>query len=108
MAAKTKAPEESEPSRAAGGCVLLVLAVVVVAGVFAASPAAGVLGLWIVGTVTLYRSVRRAANPAPPPLPTPPLGDVSAGGKERLARVEYDPSGGRCTLHVTRDEVNET
>lgn len=68
MGAKKRAVEEpEEPSRAAGGCVLLVLAAVAVTAVFAASYVAGVLTVWAVGVLLLWRSVRRTANPAPPP-----------------------------------------
>ncbi|WP_405677295.1 hypothetical protein OG292_22460 [Streptomyces sp. NBC_01511] len=110
MAPKRKDVEEPEPSRAAGGCVLLVLIAGAVAGVFAASTAAGVLGLWFVGTVALWRTVRRRVSdmPAtPPPLPPEGADNVPAGGNERIERVEYDPSGVRCTIHVVRAEVNE-
>lgn len=59
--------ETEEPSRAAGACVLVVLAGVVVAVAFAVDEAVGVLLVVISGTFALWRSVRRTANPAPPP-----------------------------------------
>ena len=59
-------PEE-EPSRAAGACVLVVLAGVLVAIAFAIDEAVGVLFVVTAGVVALWRSVRRTANPAPPP-----------------------------------------
>ena len=67
--------DEPEPpvegSPAAGILTLAVLGAGAAAGVYAASPEAGVLGLWAVGTGSLWwscrRSVPRAANPAPPP-----------------------------------------
>lgn len=66
-------PEEpSEPSRTAGGCVLLGAALGAEAVVWAVSPEAGTLALWVVGVVALRRSVRRTANPAPPPVPEDP------------------------------------
>lgn len=61
------ARQGEERSRAAGGCVLLVLAGAPVAAVWAASPEAGVLVVWGAGAALLWRSVRRTANPAPPP-----------------------------------------
>lgn len=111
MGAKERAPEPVESSRAAGACVLVALAGGVTGGVFAASPTAGVLGFWVVGGVLLWRSVRRGVSdmPAtPPPLPPEGADDLSAGGTERIERVEYDPNGVRCTIHVVRQEVNET
>lgn len=54
----------------AGGCVLLVLAAVVVAAVFKASQTVGILGLWVVGAVALWRSARSKksdSSATPPP-----------------------------------------
>jgi len=80
--AKRQAKESSEePGRTAGACVLVVLAGVVTAVVFAVSPTAGVLAVWVVGTVLLWRSVRRTANPAPPPGEERPSCDECAGHK---------------------------
>ncbi|MFF7561944.1 hypothetical protein ACFZB4_18475 [Streptomyces pseudovenezuelae] len=68
MGGKERAAEPvEEPSRAAGACVLVVLAGIVVAAAFAFDEAAGVLLVVVAGAVALYRSVRRTANPAPPP-----------------------------------------
>ncbi|MFD3503737.1 hypothetical protein [Streptomyces sp. NPDC058678] len=64
---RAPAEEPEESSRAAGACVLVVLGGTAAAAVFAASDVAGVLTLWVVGVVLLWRSVRRTANPAPPP-----------------------------------------
>lgn len=64
---KQAAPEPEESSRAAGACVLVVLGGVVVAAAFAIDEAAGVLFVVAAGTFALWRSVRRTANPAPPP-----------------------------------------
>ncbi|NJP72174.1 hypothetical protein [Streptomyces sp. C1-2] len=71
--------EGEERSRAAGGCVLLVLAGAPVAAVWAVSPEAGVLVVWGAGAVLLWRSVRRTANPAPPPGSRPPSQGEEAG-----------------------------
>ncbi|MFB6696361.1 hypothetical protein [Streptomyces rubiginosohelvolus] len=67
-------PEEaaSEPSRAAGGCVLAVLVLVAGAVLFAVLGTLAVLVVWAAGGVALWRgarSVPSAANPAPPPAP---------------------------------------
>ncbi|MEV8354636.1 hypothetical protein ACFVTT_38600 [Streptomyces niveus] len=98
---KTKTPEPTEePSRAAGACVVVVLAAGATSAVFTASPTAGVLGLWGVGTLTLWWSVRRTANPAPPPLPEP-LSDT----KPQYTVTEDEE--GRCTVHWP-EEVNKT
>ncbi|NUP19252.1 MAG: hypothetical protein HOZ81_24800 [Streptomyces sp.] len=64
---KAPADEPEEPSRAAGACVLVVLGGVLVAIAFAIDEAVGVLFVVVAGTVALWRSVRRTANPAPPP-----------------------------------------
>lgn len=71
MAAKTKAAEEpEESSRAAGAFVLVVLVGVLAAVVFAVSPTVGVLALWAVGVLLLWRSARRRvfdSSATPPP-----------------------------------------
>jgi hypothetical protein len=69
MGRKKQVPAEQpeESSRAAGACVLVVLGGVVVAIAFAIDEAVGVLFVVVAGTVALWRSVRRTANPAPPP-----------------------------------------
>ena len=63
------AEEEREPSRAAGACVLVVLGGAVLATVFAVSPDAGVLTVWVVGGVAVWRCARRrvSVSSAPPP-----------------------------------------
>jgi hypothetical protein len=97
-------------SRAAGGCVLVALSGVALAVMFAASVAVGVLAVWVVGTVSLWRAARRRVSDSsatPPPLPESLSGDVYADGDERLSHVEWSPEGVRCTLHVTRGEVND-
>lgn len=110
MAAKKQSEEPSEePSRTAGACVLVVLAGVLVAVVFAVSPTAGVLALWAVGGVLLWRSARRMSDSSatPPPPPVPPSGDVFAVGEPVVTRVERGPEGITCTIHVAREEVSE-
>lgn len=110
MAAKEK-PEESseEPSRTAGACVLVALAGIVTAAVFAISPTAGVLSVWAVGGMLLWRSARRRmsdSSATPPPPPAPPSGNVFAVGEPVVTRVERGPEGVTCTIHVAREEVN--
>jgi hypothetical protein len=71
MSRKKKAeaePEEpTEGSPAAGGCVLVVVTGTALAGTWAASPTAAVLTVWGLGVGAVWWSVRRTANPAPPP-----------------------------------------
>ncbi|MEU3033512.1 hypothetical protein [Streptomyces griseoaurantiacus] len=62
--------EGEERSRAAGGCVLLVLAGAPVAAVWAASPEAGVLVVWVAGALLLWRAAHRRmsdSSATPPP-----------------------------------------
>lgn len=86
-------------SRAAGGCVLSVLTLGAAAAVFAVSPAVGVLTVWGAGVVALVRSVRRTANPAPPPIP-----ERGCEAKPQFTVVEDRP--GHCAIHW-QEEVNE-
>ncbi|MGX9887333.1 hypothetical protein [Streptomyces sp. NPDC002276] len=66
----TKATEEpEEPSRAAGACVLVALAGVVVGAAFAVDEAVGVLLVVVVGTVALWRSARRVSDSSATPPP---------------------------------------
>jgi hypothetical protein len=106
----TKASEEpEEPSRAAGGCVLVVVVGGVTAVVFAVSPTAGVLSLWTLGVLLLWRSARRRmsdSSATPPPEAVAPSGDVFAVGEPVVTRVERGPEGVTCTIHVAREEVN--
>ncbi|WP_405645886.1 hypothetical protein [Streptomyces sp. NBC_00019] len=83
---KKPAAEPEESSRAAGACVLVVLGGVVVAAAFAIDEAAGVLFVVATATLALWRSVRRTANPAPPPGDTHPSCRECAGHEP--ARVE--------------------
>ncbi|MET8773361.1 hypothetical protein [Streptomyces sp. NPDC004658] len=66
--------EQPEGSPVAGACVLVVLGGAVLAVVYAVSPDAGIGAVWVVGIVAMWRvakSVRGAANPAPPGSPAP-------------------------------------
>jgi len=67
--AEEAADEPVERSPLVGGCVLVVLAGAALAAVWAASPEAGVLVVWVVGGIAVWRSARRrmADLPAPPP-----------------------------------------
>lgn len=99
--------EEAGPSRASGACVLVALAAVCVGIVFAVSTTVGILGVWFVGAVLLYRSARRMPDmPATPPGPDPaPSGDVYAGETGEVDRVERGPEGVTCIIHPKRVEV---
>jgi hypothetical protein len=115
MAAKKRGEEpESEPSRAAGGCVLAVLGSALVAVVFAVDEAAGVLLVVVVGTAALYRSARRSksvqgtANPAPPPREATPEDDETARRRHKKARAVYDPSGVMCIYHAPAERAAPT
>lgn len=99
---------EEEPSRAAGACVLVALGGGATAIVFAISPDVGVLTLWAVGAVALWRSARRVSDSSatPPPRGVTPSGDVYAGETGEVARVAHSPEGVMCTLHPVRTETN--
>ncbi|MGA5371420.1 hypothetical protein ACPCSD_10115 [Streptomyces griseoincarnatus] len=91
------AEESEERSRAAGYCVLVVLVGAALAGVWAASAEAGILTLWVVGTVALWRAARRRKGPdlpLPSPTVTPSRGDVYAVETGRAREVRRLPSGG--------------
>jgi hypothetical protein len=109
MSTKKKTVEEpEEPSRTAGWCVLVVLATVVVAVVFALSPTAGVLTVWVAGTVALWRAVRRMSDSSatPPPQAAAPESDIDAAHRRKGARAVFDPIGVMCIIHAPREEVN--
>ncbi len=89
-------PEETEDdapegSPVAGACVLIVLAVGALAVVYAVLPDAAIAAVWVVGAGTVWRLVRRTANPAPPP---PPEGATDA--KPQFTIV--DDREGHCTV----------
>ncbi|WP_406735365.1 hypothetical protein OG508_28130 [Streptomyces sp. NBC_01108] len=85
-------------SPAAGACVLVVLGFGALAVVYAVSPTAGVLTVWTVGGAALWKSVRRAANPAPPPPP-----ERGCETKPQFTVTEDRP--GHCTI-LWHEEVN--
>lgn len=59
---------EEEPSRAAGGCVLVLSAGIAVGAAFAVDEAVGVLAVVVTGWAAVYRSARRMSDtPATPP-----------------------------------------
>ncbi|MFF3346090.1 hypothetical protein [Streptomyces sp. NPDC002779] len=66
---KAESEPEEQPSRAAGACVLVVLASVALAAVFAVSPTAGVLLLWVVGGAALWRCARSVSDSSATPPP---------------------------------------
>lgn len=98
MGAKKNAEEQPERSRAAGACVLVALGGGALGVVFALSSVAGLLTLWTVAVAALWRSVRRAANPAPPPPP-----ERGWDTKPQFTVVEDRP--GHCTIQWA-EEVN--
>ncbi|MFE1326340.1 hypothetical protein [Streptomyces sp. NPDC058741] len=85
-----------EPSRAAGGCVLVVLGGVAAAAAFAVDEAVGVLGVVAVGWGALWRSARRlsVSSATPPPPSAPPSGDEFAVESLRVREVRQGPGEG--------------
>ncbi|MEV8460712.1 MULTISPECIES: hypothetical protein [Streptomyces] len=100
MAAREDSPEE--PSRAAGACVLVALAAVVVALAFAVDEAAGILTLVVGGAVALWRSARRMpdSSATPPPPSEPPSGEVYARETTRVREVRQGPGEGLTIFPV--------
>ncbi|GKQ34578.1 hypothetical protein [Streptomyces sp. A012304] len=99
---------EEEPSRAAGGCVLVVLGGAGTAALFAVDEAVGVLGVVAAGWVALYRSARRKGTdlPLPSPTATPSHGDVLAVETGRAASVVKGP-GGVTIIHPEIEYVTD-
>ncbi|MBT2675800.1 hypothetical protein J7E95_34415 [Streptomyces sp. ISL-14] len=99
MAARKKpADEPEEPSKAAGKCVLVVLGGGALAAVFAVWEGAGVLTVWLVGVVAVYRSARRMSDSRT--TPPPPLSeDVYAAHSDEIARVQEGPGEGLLILY---------
>ncbi|MFJ4918128.1 hypothetical protein [Streptomyces sp. NPDC088726] len=91
-------PEEPvETSSAAGACVLVVLGGGALAVVYAVSPDAAVFTIWAAGMFAMWRvarSVRRTANPAPPPVT-----EGAADEKPQFTIVE--DREGHCTVQWT-------
>ena len=101
---------EEQPSRAAGGCVLVILAGVAAGVLFAIDEALGVLTVVTVGWVAVWRSARHRmsdSSATPPPRGVAPSGDVLAGETDEIARVVRDPSGVMCIIHPVREEVTD-
>jgi len=124
MAAKGK-PEEppEEPSRAAGGCVLMVLVGAATAVVFAVSPTVGVLALWAIGAVTLWRAADRRVSDSsatPPPQEERPSCDECAGhelvsvtpleGQKGMLIYKTAPANrpNHTHVHIAEDETGRT
>ncbi|WP_329291893.1 hypothetical protein [Streptomyces pseudovenezuelae] len=114
MAGKKRAAEpveepEGEPSRAAGACVLVVLAGVVVAAAFAIDEAAGVLLVVVSGAVAVWRSARRKGTDLALPSPTErgPDSDERARRRAAKAKVALDPNGVMCIMQPPREEAPE-
>ncbi|MCY0952102.1 hypothetical protein [Streptomyces sp. H27-S2] len=105
----TAAEEEPEPSRTAGGCVLVVAAGVPVAVVFAAAPDAGVLTVWglvVVACGWQYRRGLSDSSATPPPPSETPSGDVYADESVEVDRIERGPGEGLTIIYPVRTEVN--
>lgn len=82
--------DDEQPSKAAGACVLVVLGGVALAVVWAASPEAGVLTVWGVGTIALWKAARKPVSDssATPPAPPEPVSkDVFARETGRAREV---------------------
>ncbi len=91
------AEEPAERSPLAGGCVLVVLGGAAGAGLWAASPEAAVLAVWVVGTAAVWWSARRRKGtdlPLPSPTVTPSRGDVYAVETGRTREVRRTSTGG--------------
>lgn len=99
--------DEPDVSRAAGGCVLVVLGGGVLAVVFAASTQAGILAVWVTGTAAVWRAARhRMSNSSATP-PPPLSGDVYAAHSDEVARIQEGPGEGMTILYPVRKETPE-
>ncbi|MET9965440.1 hypothetical protein ABZZ80_05815 [Streptomyces sp. NPDC006356] len=102
---RAEEPEETGEGRspAAGACVLVVLAGVLVAVAFAIDEAVGVLLVVVAGTVALWRSARRMSDSSA--TPPPPLSeDVYAAHSDEIDRVQEGPGEGLTILYPKRIE----
>lgn len=88
---------EEEPSRAAGGCVLVVLGGIAAAVAFAIDEAVGVLSVVVVGWLAMWRSARRLSVSSSPP----PLGGTPTLDGERAVQELADG-----TTLVTREGMS--
>lgn len=123
MAGKKAAEEEPEPSAAAGGCVLFLLGCAPVAVVFAVSYVAGILTVWAVGMLLLWRAARRRvsnSSATPPPEGGRPTCHVCAGhsvadvtplGTEKgmlIYKTSLPDRPGHTHIHLAPGEVNDS
>ncbi|MHC3451262.1 hypothetical protein [Streptomyces prasinus] len=114
--------ESEEPSRAAGGCVLVVLGGAAVAAVFAVAEEAGVLTVWAVAVTALWRAARRPVSDSsapPPPGEDRPSCSECAGHefvgvtpsrtqKGMLIYTSAPPDRPNHThIHIAKGEVNQ-
>jgi hypothetical protein len=95
---------EPSSSTAAGGCVLVVLAGVVVAVAFAIDEAVGVLGVVVTGWAAVYRSARRVSDSSAPP-PPPSGTTVLAGETGEIERIQEGPGEGLTILYPVREDI---
>ncbi|MFF0136751.1 hypothetical protein ACFYRN_09920 [Streptomyces sp. NPDC005227] len=109
MARKKKAEEEpEEPSGTAGACVLVVLSGVVVAVVFRVSVTVGILALWLLGTLSLWRAARRRMSDSSATPPPPSGSTLYAAHGYEVERVQEGPGEGMTILYPVRgEEVSE-
>ncbi|MGY1500820.1 hypothetical protein ACW4TU_30285 [Streptomyces sp. QTS52] len=120
MSAADEEPEE-ERSPLAGACVLVILGGGVAAVLFALSPTVGVLALWAVGILALWRSARRRVSDSsatPPPQEGRPSCDECAGhelvsvapleGRKGMLIYKTAPSDrpSHTHIHLAPGEVN--
>ena len=98
--------ENHTGSPVAGGLVIVTLGGVGFAAVFAASPTAGVLAVWLLGTAAIWwstrrrKSVRHAPNPTPPPVEATPPSDVFADETGEVEKVQKGPGALRIVYPV--------
>ena len=98
--------EETEEGRspAAGACVLVVLAGVLVAIAFAIDESVGVLFVVVAGTVALWCSARRMSDSSATP-PPPLSGDFYAAHSDEIERIQEGPGEGLSILYPVREET---
>ncbi len=101
---------EEQPSRAAGACVLVVLAGVLVAVAFAVDEAAGVLLIVTAGGVALWCSVRRVSDSSatPPPEVGRPSCHECAGHELVSVTPSRTQKGMLIYTSVSPDRPNHT
>lgn len=110
MSRNKKATEElEEPSGTVGACVLVVLVAVAVAVVFRLSAAVGILALWVVGVLSLWRAARRRMSDSSATPPPPSTGTLYAAHRYEVERVQEGPGEGMTILYPVRgEEVSES